>query len=407
MVGTRTGTGLASNGKDTHTRTRTLTRPFNSSYSCAKYSAVLLLIFCSKSFLAPQDVSRSCDCGNLSLLHVPFYFIIIIIILLYIFSMFRFVPFPFLSYFILSYLSLSYLSLSYLILVYLILSSLFLLIVLRHFFSCLLHGQSFYSFLFLLDPFILNILKITNIGGNSIGSIADNVRLKNQMILLKKELSDTTTAYEKLRVEHMKDTREIARFKSKLALFSDRDAVGDSLDIYLPVAPKLLGGDDRSGEREAVLRRRIALLETDLAAFQGGRRARTPSRSGTPPTPGGRERERERERERSRAKKLTRERSDSGYGSGGGYGSSRGTPASGSRRPGSSPFLQLSPATIAKARDRERERERSLSRGSSGYMRYCYTSALPMPVPVPISSLPCPAPLFYLIMPPGCHHGLL
>jgi hypothetical protein len=176
----------------------------------------------------------------------------------------------------------------------------------------------------------------------------------------------------------MKDVREITRLKSKLALFSDRDAVGDSLDIYLPVAPKLIGGDDRSGEREAILRRRIALLETDLAAIKGGRRARTPSRAGTPPTPGGTRdsaRERERERERSRVKKLTRERSNSGYGSGGGYGSSRGTPASGTRRPGSSPFLQLSPATIAKARDRERERERSLSRGSSGYMRYCNTSA--------------------------------
>ena len=194
----------------------------------------------------------------------------------------------------------------------------------------------------------------------------------------------------------MKDTREITRLKSKLALFSDRDAVGDSLDIYLPVAPKLIGGDDRSGEREAILRRRIALLETDLAAFKGGRRARTPSRAGTPPTPGGTrdsDRERERERERSRLKKLARERSDSGYGSGGGYGSSRGTPASGSRRPGSSPFLQLSPATIAKARDRERERERSLSRGSSGYMRYQHTLAMPMPIPVPIHSSPLPQPL--------------
>jgi hypothetical protein len=237
---------------------------------------------------------------------------------------------------------------------------------------------SFWTLFFFLSFFsqsliltFVNIINDINTGGNSIESIADNVRLKKQIIVLKKELSGTTTSYEKLRLEHMKDKREIARLKSKLALFSDRDTVGDSLDIYLPVAPKLIGGDDRSGEREAILRRRIALLETDLAAFKGGRRTRTPSRTGTPPTPGGtRDSDRERERERSRVKKLARERSDGGYGSGGGYGSSRGTPASGSRRPGSSPFLQLSPATIAKARDRERERERSLGRGSSGYMRY-------------------------------------
>ena len=221
---------------------------------------------------------------------------------------------------------------------------------------------------------------------SNLESVAENVRLKKQLIVLKKELSDTTTAYEKLRLDCMKESREIIRLKNKLSLVSDRETsgVGDSLDIYLPITPRVIGSDDRSGgggDREGILRRRIALLETDLAAANSARRARIiPSRSGTPPTPrggsigggvsGGRDSDRERERERSRVKKMTRERSDSGYGSGGGYGSSRSTAANGYGRPGSS-FSQLAPATIAKARDRERERERSLSRGgSSSYMRY-------------------------------------
>ena len=224
---------------------------------------------------------------------------------------------------------------------------------------------------------------------SNLESVAENVRLKKQLIVLKKELSDTTTAYEKLRLDCMKESREIIRLKNKLSLVSDRETsgVGDSLDIYLPITPRVIGSDDRSGgggDREGILRRRIALLETDLAAANSARRARIiPSRSGTPPTTRGRsgggsvsggrdsDRERERERERSRVKKMTRDRSDSGYGSGGGYGSSRSTAANGYGRPGSSSFSQLAPATIAKARDRERERERSLSRGgSSGYMRY-------------------------------------
>ena len=189
----------------------------------------------------------------------------------------------------------------------------------------------------------------------------------------------------------------MSRLKNKLSVVGDRETVGDSLDFYLPVAPRVLGGDDRTGDRETILRRRIALLETDLAAAKGGRRARTPSRSGTPPTPGstggGGGGGRDSDRERSRVKKMARERSDTGYGSGGGYGSSRGTAASGYHRPGSSSFLQLSPATIAKARDRdrerergrerERERERSLSRGSSGYMRY-YSNPATSPSPLPL-----------------------
>ena len=196
-----------------------------------------------------------------------------------------------------------------------------------------------------------------------------------------------TTAYEKLRVDYMKESREMIRLKNKLALVGDRETsgVGDSLDIYLPITPRVIGSDDRSGggggDREGILRRRIALLESDLAAANSARRARIPSRSGTPPTPrggsgsvgGGRDSDREREKERSRVKKMARERLDSGYGSGGGYGSSRSTAANGYGRPGSSSFSQLAPATLAKARDRERERERSLSRGrggSSGYMRY-------------------------------------
>lgn len=221
---------------------------------------------------------------------------------------------------------------------------------------------------------------------SNLESVAENVRLKKQLIVLKKELSDMTTAYEKLRVDYMKESREMMRLKNKLALVGDRETsrVGDSLDIYLPVTPRVIGSDDRNGggggDREGILRRRIALLETDLAAANSARRARIPSRSGTPPTPrgggggggsvgGGRDSDRE--RERSRVKKMAGERLDSGYGSGGGYGSSRSTSANGYGRPGSS-FSQLAPATIAKARDRERERERSLSRGrggSSGYMR--------------------------------------
>jgi hypothetical protein len=198
--------------------------------------------------------------------------------------------------------------------------------------------------------------------------LSDNTRLRKQIIALRKEISDSTATLEKLKIEH---TRELLRLKSKFALSNgDRYAVGDSLDIYLPITPKLegeggsgmgsVGGIGVGGESERLLRRRILLLEKDLAVARGVRNG-PQSRSGTPTTPGGRDRisdsDRERERERER---IRNRRNVGGYSSGGtGYGGRPGGTgsSSGSRR--ASPSLLLSPTSASRLRER-----------GAGYMRY-------------------------------------
>jgi hypothetical protein len=157
--------------------------------------------------------------------------------------------------------------------------------------------------------------------------------------------------------------------KAQFALSNgDRNAVGDSLDIYLPITTKLegeggSGGGGIGGENERMLRRKILLLEKDLAVARGVRGAKT--RSGTPTTPGSRDRDRESDRERERERERIRNRrndSGGGYSSGGtGYGGRAGGngSSSGSRRP--SPSLLLSPTSASSLRARER---------GAGYMRY-------------------------------------
>ena len=175
-----------------------------------------------------------------------------------------------------------------------------------------------------------------------------------------------SSTIEKLKVDH---SREIIRMKAKFAQSNgDKNAVGDSLDIYLPISPKHdsegvdLGSNSRSspgsawGENERLLRRRILLLEKDLAVARG---VRSGIRAGTPPTPGGRGSDRERERERIRSR-----REGGGYSSGGtGYGGRTGGTgsSSGSRR--ASPSLLLSPTSASSQRERGRDR-------GAGYMRY-------------------------------------
>ena len=179
-----------------------------------------------------------------------------------------------------------------------------------------------------------------------------------------------SSTIEKLKVDH---SREIIRMKAKFAQSNgDKNAVGDSLDIYLPISPKHdsegvdLGSNSRSspgsawGENERLLRRRILLLEKDLAVARG---VRSGIRAGTPPTPGGRGSDRERERERERERIRSR-REGGGYSSGGtGYGGRTGGTgsSSGSRR--ASPSLLLSPTSASSQRERGRDR-------GAGYMRY-------------------------------------
>jgi coiled-coil domain-containing protein 61 len=120
-------------------------------------------------------------------------------------------------------------------------------------------------------------------GGNiQADLIADNTKLRKQNQGIKKELAESSSAYEKLRIEMAK---EIGKWKSKLSStsFEGEKKVGDSLDIYNSNNSNTFmgsnGGSDRgnSRERERVeprdreegLKRRIATLERDLLRYDG------------------------------------------------------------------------------------------------------------------------------------------
>ena len=204
--------------------------------------------------------------------------------------------------------------------------------------------------------------------------ITDNTKLRKQLTIMKKELHDNTIAFEKYRIDSVK---EIGKWKSKgmrVPSVSTDLNVSNSLDIYLPQGSGPEIDDDQRNEirnREIDLKRRILALERDLSAAKaqnrngsqaGFRNSTRSSRSNTPPSEHLRNRRGERDSGGSGSGNDSDRQRDINRGRG-----SRSVSSGTNRRVSSSnrkSSLLHSPTSASRLREREKER------GVSGYNRY-------------------------------------
>ena len=205
--------------------------------------------------------------------------------------------------------------------------------------------------------------------------ITDNTKLRKQLTIMKKELHDNTIAFEKYRIDSVK---EIGKWKSKgmrVPSVSTDLNVSNSLDIYLPQGSGGEMDDDKRSEirnREVDLKRRIFALERELSASKSQNRSNSQagvrnntrsSRSNTPPSEYLRDRRRERDSGVSGNDSDRQREGNRGRGA-------RSVSSNGNRRVSSSRKSSLLHSPTSASRLRERERERERERGVSGYSRY-------------------------------------